>query len=143
MRTGFIGFEFSYAGAGAKGKIVHDGAENYIEHDQKTYSAMLNLYLNPRLYFKFGYGLYKIDQSLQTDVSSSKQSSINEVYGLINETKGGLAYGIAFDFFKKKRGFNLYTSIDRYSFDKEGSTTSVEFGFKYMFDLGFQSVFSR
>lgn len=143
MRTGFVGLELSFADLAAKGKIKHDGVENNIKHSQKTYSATLNLYLNPRLYFKFGYGLYQIDQTLETSVSSSKENSIKEIYGLINETKSGLHYGLAFDFFKKKKGFNLFTSIDRYNFDKTGATNSIQFGVKWQFSLGFNSVFSR
>ena len=143
MRSGFAGIEFSYSGLKAKGKIRHDSADNTIIHTQGTYAAMLNLYLNPRLYFKFGYALYKVDHTLENGVTSAKEASIKDIYGMMNSSKGGLAYGLSFDFFKVNRGFNLYTSIDRYAFDKLGTTTSIQFGAKFLFDFGFQSLFSR
>lgn len=143
FRSGFLGLEFSYVGTNASGEIIHDGASNTINHDQKSYTMNMNVFLNPRLFFKFGYGIYKINHSLETDVASYTRDAIAETYGFKNESHGGLHYGLGFDFFKVNKGFNAFVSIDRYQFDSEGTTTTVQLGIKYLFKLGFQSLIGR
>gem|GEM_PF-4608968 len=143
FRSGFLALEFSYIGVSASGDIIHDSVSNKIIHDQKTYSVNLNLFLNKRLYFKFGYGIYKLDHTLETDVASYTRDAIASTYGFKNESHGGLAYGLGINFFKVNKGFNLYTSIDRYQFDSEGVTTTVQLGIKYIFKLGIQSLLGR
>ncbi|WP_372655134.1 outer membrane beta-barrel protein [Halobacteriovorax sp.] len=143
FRSGFLALEFSYVGVSASGDIIHDSVSNKILHDQKTYGVNMNLFLNKRLYFKFGYGVYKLDHTLETDVASHTRDAIANTYGFKNESHGGLSYGLGFNFFKVNKGFNLYTSIDRYQFDSEGVTTTVQLGIKYIFKLGFQSLIGR
>ncbi|ATH08519.1 hypothetical protein BIY24_11330 [Halobacteriovorax marinus] len=143
FRSGFLGLEFSYIGTDATGDIIHDGASNTINHNQKSFVGNMNVYLNPRLYFKFGYGVYKVTHSIENDVAAHTREAIASTYGFKSESHGGLNYGLAFDFFKKNRGFNVYASIDRYQFDSEGTTTTVQLGIKYIFKLGFQSLIRR
>ncbi|PIK16328.1 hypothetical protein [Halobacteriovorax sp. JY17] len=143
FRSGFLGLEFSYVGTSATGEIIHDGLSNTINHDQKSYTLNMNVFLNPRLYFKFGYGVYKVNHSLETDVADYTREAIANTYGFKSESHGGLIYGLGFDFFKVNRGLNVFASLDRYQFDSEGTTTTVQLGIKYLFSLGFQSLISR
>ena len=143
FRSGFLGLEFSYVGTGATGDIIHDGVSNTINHDQKSYTINMNVFLNPRLFFKFGYGVYKINHSLESDVADYTRDAIADTYGFKSESHGGLMYGVGFDFFKKNKGFNVYASLDRYQFESEGTTTSIQLGVKYIFSLGFSSLISR
>jgi hypothetical protein len=143
LRSGFAGLEFGYTGVNAKGDMKHDGADNTISHSQKSYTLTLNLFLNPQLFLKFGYGVHKVSHTLENKVDANKEASINELYGFLNESKGGMTYGLGFDFFKTRKGFNMYTAIDRHHFHKEGTTTTVQFGFKYLFGIGIGSIISR
>lgn len=143
FRSGFLALEFSYTGLDASADIIHDSVSNKILHSQKTYAVNMNVFLNPRLFFKFGYGVYKINHSLETDVATYTKEAIASTYGFKNESHGGLTYGIGFDFFKVNKGFNIYTSIDRYQFESEGTTTTFQLGIKYLFKLGFQSLIGR
>lgn len=138
IETQFFYRQFS----GLEGKFIHAGEANYFVHNQTSVGAAFNVFLNQNLYFKIGYALNKVQQTIKNSTTSNLETDIKSTYQVLSDkSSSGIVYGIGFNIFNGKT-FDTYTEFNRYPVNKDGYVTSLAVGFKFNFDFGFSSVFN-
>lgn len=142
-RTGMMEPEIFYRSLSAEGDFIHDNLANQFEHLQKTYGLALKFYLTKKFFFRFGYSISRVNQSIVNEVDQATADQITQTYQMVaQKTYNGPVYGIGYNFFDGKR-FDVYSTLTRTHVLESGTELSVSAGIKFYFNLGFSSVFNK
>lgn len=128
FREQFYEFEAVFFQAKAEAEINHDNSKNKIIHDQASLLLNLNFYITQRLYARMGYGLHKVDQTLDKKVSPASEAGAKAAYGLSsNDLEDGINLGAGFVFLKA-RDFSLFIQTERGGLTSESSFWNSSLG---------------
>lgn len=142
-RTGMMEPEIFYRSLSAEGDFIHDNLPNQFEHLQKTYGLALKFYLTKKFFFRFGYSISRVNQSIVTEVDQVTADQITNTYQMMaQKTYNGPVYGVGYNLFDGKT-FDFYTVLTRTHILESGTELSVSAGIKFYFNLGFSSVFKN
>lgn len=133
VRLEYIEFEASFLSGKAEEKITHDNQKNTFMHAQTALLLASNFYLTRFLYFRFGYGLHRIEQKFKSPMGAVSAEGAKREYRVVEEdTLGGMILGAGAVLPIGKAA--LYLQIEKLHYNDDLGAWNSSLGLKFYFD---------